>query len=375
MAEPRFPRPRLAVVKIGSNSLRAGDGRLDREQLRVFADEVAAARAGGTQVVVVSSGAVAAGLGLLGLERDPTDMVTLQSAASVGQGELVHEYQRHMSRHGLACGQVLLTRDDFVHRGRYLNARGTFHRLLELGAVPVVNENDVVATDELAYGDNDHLAALVTSMLDADLLLLLSDVEGLHAQDPRTTPDAPLIGRVDDPDQLDPSTLGGVGSLVGRGGMRSKVEAARVAVLSACHVVIAGARRRAVVTEALAGGHVGTWFVAQPRRLEARRLWIGFALNPRGRVHVDAGAARALRQGGTSLLAVGVTGVEGGFSSRDAVEVVDPGGAVVARGLTNYDAADLQRIAGLSTAEAAAAFGTAYTREVVHRDELLVFSA
>lgn len=389
MAEHRFPRPRLAVVKVGSNSLRGQGGRLDRDQIRALADQVATARSAGTDVVLVSSGAVAAGLGLLGLDDRPADLVTLQSAASVGQGELVHTYQQHLLRHGLPCGQVLLTQDDFVRRKRYLNARATLRRLLDLGAVPIVNENDVVATEELAYGDNDHLAALVTSMIEAQLLLLLSDVEGLYDADPNIVPDARLVSQVDDVTLIDPGTIGGArpswraaasvpvqaGSFIGSGGMRTKVEAARVAVLSACHAVIANTRRPGVVEEALAGATVGTWFVAQPRRLEARRLWIGFALNPHGRVHVDAGAVAALTRGGTSLLAVGVTGVEGVFSVDDAVEVVGPDGTVVARGLINYDSSDLERIAGRSTAEAVEAFGPGYAYEVIHRDDLVVFAS
>ncbi|MBW3577580.1 MAG: glutamate 5-kinase [Actinobacteria bacterium] len=372
MAERRFDRPRLAVVKVGSSSLRGPDGRLDRDQIRVVVDGIAAARASATDVVLVSSGAVAAGLVLLAFDQRPTDMAKLQSAASVGQGALIHAYQRDFARHGLVCGQVLLTQDDFVSRRRYLNARKTFRMLLDLGAVPVVNENDVVATDELAYGDNDHLAALVASMLEADLLLLLSDVGGLYEVDPRQTPDANLVDRVDDLDRLAQLRIGGTGSFVGSGGMRSKVEAARVAVLSACHAVVADARRPAVIPDVLAGEPIGTWFVAQPKRLEARRLWIGFALNTRGRVHVDAGAARALVRRGTSLLAVGVTGADGDFTSGDAVAIVDPTGTLIARGLVNYDASDLRRIAGRTTEDAAAAFGDAYGREVVHRDDLVV---
>ncbi len=375
MAEPRFSPPRLAVVKVGSNSLRRQGGRLDRAQIRALADQVAATRAAGTDVVLVSSGAVAAGLGLLGFDDRPGDLVTLQSAASVGQGELVHIYQQHLLCHGVVCGQVLLTQDDFVRRNRYLNARATLRRLLDLGAVPIVNENDAVATEELAYGDNDHLAALVASMMEAQLLLLLSDVEGLYDADPRAVPDARLVGRVDDLTLIDPATIGGAGSFVGSGGMRTKVEAARVAVLSACHAVVADARRARVVEEAVAGAAVGTWFVAQPRRLEARRLWIGFALNPHGRVHVDAGAVAALTRGGTSLLAVGVAGAEGVFAPGDAVEVVGPDGTIVARGLINYDPSDLDLIAGRSTAEAVAAFGPGYAREVIHRDDLVVFSS
>jgi glutamate 5-kinase len=368
----RFARPRLVVVKVGSSSLRGPDGRLDRLQVRNLAEQLVAAQGAGTRLVLVSSGAVAAGMGLLGLDRRPLDLPTLQACAAVGQGELIQEYQQVLAGHGLTCGQILLSQDDFVRRSRYLNARTTLQRLLDLGALPVVNENDAVATEELSYGDNDHLAALVASMLDAELLVLLSDVEGLYAGDPRSDPDAELVTRVDDVDDLDLGAIGGVGSYVGSGGMRTKVESARVAVRSATHAVVADARREGVLAEVLDGRDVGTWFVAQPQRVEARRLWIGFALTVHGRLHIDAGAAEALRSRGTSLLAVGIDRADGTFSAGDAVEVVDPDGRIVARGLSNYHVADITRIAGRSTAAAVAAFGAGFAREVIHRDDLVV---
>ncbi|MEX1178299.1 MAG: glutamate 5-kinase [Nitriliruptor sp.] len=368
----RFARPELAVVKVGSSSLRGEDGRLDRDQVANIAAQVIAVRAAGTRVVLVSSGAVAAGMGLLGLERRPVDLPTLQACAAVGQSELIQTYQRVLERADLATGQVLLTQDVFVRRNRYLHARTSLQRLLELGAVPIINENDAVATDELSYGDNDHLAALVASMLEAQLLVLLSDVAGLHEGDPRRDPDAPVVTRVDDVDALDRSAIGGTGSYVGSGGMRTKVESARVAVRSACDAVVADARRPRVLEDVVAGEEVGTWFVAAERRLEARRLWIGFALTVRGRVHVDAGAAEALRRRGTSLLAVGVTHAAGSFTVGDAVEVVDPDGTVVARGLSNYDVGDVAQLAGRSTQAAAAELGPHFAREVIHRDDLVV---
>ena len=369
----RFPAPKVVVVKIGSSSLRADDGRLDVGQVRSLAAQLAQVRAAGTKVVLVSSGAVAAGLAPLGLSTRPTDTPTLQAAASVGQGELVHHYQQALSQHGIACAQILLTQDDFVRRRRYLTGRTAFRRLLELGALPVVNENDAVATEELVYGDNDRLAALVASMLEADLLVLLSDVDGLYDRDPRNDPSAQLIGRVDDLASIDPRSVGGSGSSVGSGGMRTKVEAGRVAALSGCHAVVAHARRVDVVVDAVAGADIGTWFVAQPRRLDARKLWIGFALATHGRVGVDDGAVAALRRGG-SLLAVGVTGAEGSFSVGDAVEVVAPGGVVVARGLVNFDLDTLRRIAGRSSDAAAAELGATTAREVIHRDDLVLLA-
>jgi glutamate 5-kinase len=367
----RFPRPALAVVKVGSSSLRGPDGRLDHTQVASLARQVIAARAAGTRVVLVSSGAVAAGMGLLGLERRPLDLPTLQAAAAVGQGELIQAYQRVLTAEGLTGAQILLSQDDFVHRGRYLNARTAIQRLLDLGALPIVNENDAVATDELSYGDNDHLAALVASMLDAEVLVLLSDVAGLYDRDPHQ-PDARLIRRVEDATRLDLAAIGGVGSYVGSGGMRTKVGSSRVAVASATHAVIADARTPDVLGQVLAGGEVGTWFVAAAHRVEARRLWIGYALRVHGRIHVDAGAVDALRSRGVSLLGVGVTRADGRFGAGDAVEVVGPDGEVVARGLSNYDVADVARLAGRSTAEAAEHLGGGYAREVIHRDDLVV---
>ena len=371
-ATPRFPRPELVVVKVGSSSLRGADGRLDRAQVANVAEQLVAAQQVGTQVVLVSSGAVSAGMGLIGLERRPGDLPTLQACAALGQGVLIHEYHRVLAPHGRAAAQILLSQDDFVRRGHYLNARTTLRRLLELGTLPVINENDAVATEELSYGDNDHLAALVASMLDASLLVLLSDVDGLYDGDPRTSADAALVERVDDVDALDETSIGGVGSYVGSGGMRTKVGSARVAVRSATHAVVANARRPDVLAEVLAGERVGTWFVAQPQRLEARRLWIGFALRTHGQIEVNDGAVQALRTGGASLLSVGVVGTTGAFAAGDAVEVVGSDGRVVARGLTNYAAADLQRIAGRSTADAAQTFGAGFAREVIHRDDLAV---
>jgi glutamate 5-kinase len=367
----RFAPPELVVVKVGSSSLRDVDGRLDHAQVAALSSQVARLHASGARVVVVSSGAVAAGMGQLGLVRRPTDTPTLQAAAAVGQGALVHAYRQVLSEHGVVGAQLLLSQDDFVIRRRYLNARTSLQRLLELGAVPIINENDAIATEELTYGDNDHLAALVTSMLGADLLVMLSDVEGMLDRPP-SDPAARLIARVDDPDSVDLGRIGGAGSNVGSGGMRTKIGAAQVAVRTGSHVVIAHARRTDVICDAAAGVEVGTWFVARPGRMDARRLWIAFALSVRGRISVDAGAARVLAGGSASLLGVGVTGCEGTFHAGEAVEVVGPDGATIARGLVAYDAADVVRLAGRSSEAAVAEFGSGFGREVIHRDDLVV---
>jgi glutamate 5-kinase len=364
--------PRRVVVKVGSSSLHAKDGGLDRDVVADLVTQIAAIRGRGVEVILVSSGAVAAGLRPLGLLRRPADLPGLQAAASVGQGILIHTYQACFAIHGLVCGQVLLTPGDVVDRGRYLNARHTFEKLLELGAVPIVNENDTVATDELRFGDNDRLAALVASMLRADLLVLLSDVEGLLDGDPAVTPDLPVVERVDDLSALDARHYGRAVSAVGSGGMASKLEAARIATFSAAHTVIANARSSGVVRAAVAGDHVGTWFPPSPRRPESRKLWIAFAPAPKGQLRVDAGAVRALVERGSSLLAAGVVEALGEFDPGDAVEVLGPDDRVVARGLVAYGSGDIRRLRGRSSGALLADLGRGYDRAVIHRDSLVV---
>ncbi len=370
---PRYPAPRRVVVKVGSSSLRSADGGLAAGVVADLVAQIAAVRDAGTQVVLVSSGAVAAGLRPLGMARRPADLPSQQAAASVGQGILVHTYQRCFADHGLACGQVLLTPSDVVDRTRYLNARHTFERLLELGAVPVVNENDTVATDELRFGDNDRLAALVASMLDARLLVLLSDVEGLLPDQP-DVPSAQLapIDRVDDVSALDPARYAATGSEVGRGGMASKLEAARIATFSAADAVIANARRPGVLADVVGGAHVGTWFPPSRRRPDSRKLWIAFAPAPQGRIVVDDGAVRALVERGSSLLAAGVVDADGAFGPGDAVDVAGPDRRVVARGLSAYAVAEVRRLRGRSTEDLVAELGPGYARAVIHRDSLVV---
>ncbi len=373
MSGPRFALPRRVVVKVGSSSLRAPDGGLDEHLAGDLVAQVASVRAQGVEVVLVSSGAVAAGLAPLGLLRRPTDLPRLQAAASVGQGILMHTYQASFALHGRVCGQVLLTPDDVVDRGRYLNARHTFDTLLELGAVPIVNENDTVATDELRFGDNDRLAALVASMLGAGLLVLLSDVDGLHGGDPRRGAGVlPIVERVDDLARLDQDAFGRAGSDVGTGGMASKLEAARIATFSAAHAVIANARRPGVLREVVAGAPVGTWFPPAARRPESRKLWIAFARTPRGVILVDEGAARALVERGSSLLAAGVVDAVGDFDAGDAVDVRGGDERIIARGLSAFPRGDVLRVRGRSSEALGRELGAAYQRAVIHRDSLVI---
>ena len=363
---PLPPVSRL-VVKVGSTSLVDEAGALSRGRLAKVVRDLAAV-ADGRSCVLVSSGAIAAGLAQLGLERRPRDIPSLQAAAAVGQGRLAAEYARLLSRKGLVAAQVLLTQDDFLRRRHFVNARNTLERLLTASAVPVVNENDTVATEEITFGDNDRLAALVAVTLRADLLMLLSDVEGIHDRDPRRG-NARLLPVVDDPMHVDAT---GTTSAIGAGGMASKLEAAGIASSAGIGVVVAPAARRDVIARVLAGEPIGTWIPPRGRRRGGMKAWIGFVLQPRGRIEVDAGAERAVSSDGRSLLAAGVVGVAGEFDAGDTVEVTGPEGRPFARGIANYSSRELPKLAGKSSRELISLSGGPYDREVIHRDELVV---
>jgi glutamate 5-kinase len=359
------------VVKVGSSSITSLDGGLDAARVQSLVAALATVRARGADVVLVSSGAIAAGLAPLGLSRRPRDLATQQAAASVGQGLLVARYTAAFASHRLQVGQVLLTADDMTRRSHYRNAYRTLARLLQLGVVPVVNENDTVATQEISLGDNDRLAALVAHLVHADLLLLLSDVDALYDDDPRR-PGANRIPLVTDVEHLDGVVLGNPGDAgVGRGGMVTKVEAARIAAASGVEVVLTAAP---LAGAALAGRDVGTWFRPLAQRASTRQLWIAYASEPRGRLVLDDGAVQAVVARGASLLPAGITGSAGTFEAGDPVDLVDAAGRVVARGLVNYDAAELPSMLGRSTRELAVALGPSYEREVVHRDDLVVLA-
>ncbi len=353
------------VVKVGSSSLTSLSGGLDGSRLDALVDALAARRVGGTQVVLVSSGAIAAGLAPLGLPRRPRDLATQQAAASVGQRLLVERYAASFARHGLIVGQVLLTVDDLHRRAHYRNARRTLERLLALGVVPVINENDAVATDEIRFGDNDRLAALVAHLVAAEALLLLSDVDGLYDGDPRRG-DARLVREVADPVDLADVEAGRTGAAgLGTGGMASKLEAARVAAGAGVPVLLAAAEQAG---RALGTADVGTFFAPQARRTASRLFWLRHATRPRGRLVLDDGAVEAVVHRRTSLLSAGVTEVQGAFDAGDPVELVDRAGRPVARGLVAYDADELPAMLGRSSRE----LSPEYRREVVHRDDLVL---
>lgn len=355
-------RVRRVVVKVGSTSLTAR-GRLDDAQVRAIVGQLAAAKRTGVAPVLVSSGAIAAGLDPLAMRARPSDIPSLQAAAAVGQGILMHAYQRAFAARKMAAGQVLLTQDDFVRRKGYLNAHNALERLLALGVVPIVNENDTVAVDEIRFGDNDRLAALVAMMVRADLLVILTDIDGVYTEDPRKHT-ATLVSRVDDLHGLRSLRAGKRGSSLGSGGMASKVEAVRIACATGTGVVIAHGRAPRVLQRILSGEEVGTYFAPHRDRGRSRKLWIEFAQSARGQLVVDAGAVRALTEGGRSLLPAGVTGHRGRFAVGDAVEVAGPTGHVFAKGITNYASDEIDGIKGRSTRDGA--------REVIHRDSLVL---
>ena len=362
-------KARRLVVKVGSSSLTdPSGGGLDEGRLVALVDALAKRRLSGQQVVLVSSGAISAGIAPLGLAKRPWDLATQQAAASVGQGALVAAYQRAFGAHGLTVGQVLLTADDVTRRSHYTNAKRTLDRLLELGIVPIVNENDTVATQEIRFGDNDRLAALVAHIVHATGLVLLTDVDALY-DGPPSRPGSRRLPVVVGGAGLDDITIGGTGSQVGSGGMVTKVEAASIANAAGITTVLTSAEQ---VERALAGEDVGTVFVPTGSRRASRKLWLAHATTPRGRLLLDPGAVRAVVERRKSLLPAGITEVVGTFADGDPVDLCAPDGSVVARGLVNYTSAELPGLLGRTTHDLARELGPAYEREVVHRDDLVV---
>ena len=364
--------PQRIVIKVGSSTLAGEAGGIDRAYVASLVGQIAEVVSAGAQVVLVSSGAIAAGVDRLGLAERPADMPGLQAAASVGQVALAETYQTLFAEHDIVIGQVLLTRHDTGHRESFLHARDTFERLLSLGAVPIVNENDTVAVDEIRFGDNDSLAALVATMVSANLVLLLSDIEGLYDADPRLSAEATLLEHVEALTDDLLSAAGGSGTDVGSGGMATKLEAANMLMKAGIPMVICDGRRVGVVRDAVAGRSVGTLFAGGDATLSARKLWIALGRNAAGEIVIDDGAREALVKRNTSLLPAGVVAVNGSFSPGDAVVLKDRSGAVVARGLTALSSAELERVKGLKTSEIEKASPGLTSKEVVHRDHLVI---
>lgn len=350
------------VAKIGTASITDADGVIDRAAIAKLCDEVAGLRTQGHEAIIVSSGAVAAGVAAVGLESRPTDMPTLQAISAAGQSRLLEVYNTELARHGLVGAQLLVDSMDFITRNQYLHLRSTMNRLLELGCVPIVNENDAIANDELRYGDNDRIAAMIASSVNADVMVLLTDMDGVFTADPRTDSTATLVPFVKADDPLLSISADAGGSGRGSGGMASKLTAARMASWSGIRSVIALASRRGVLSGSVSDELVGTTFEAHDRALSARKLWIAFAAEATGTVYVDAGARTALTDRPNSLLPAGVTSVTGVFETGQVVDISD-GDTVFGRGLTSMSSDDL-----------AAAAGVSGVGHVVHRDDLVVLA-
>jgi glutamate 5-kinase len=358
------------VVKLGSSIVAADDGELRADVLDSVCAQVAELEQSGERVAMVTSGAIARGIRLLGLGARPRAMDELQAASAVGQGDLFRAYQGRLAERGTRAAQVLLTAADIAARTNYLNARQTLRRLIEWGVVPVVNENDTTATDEITFGDNDFLAAQVAILLDARLLVLLSDVDGLYSADPRSDSGAELIAEVGDLAELAGMEIGDRTSTFGSGGMRSKVAAAEMAAESGIPATICNGTAAGTLLAAARGGGAGTRFAAQPGKASSFKLWLKYAKPARGRIVVDDGAARVLRESGSSLLPVGITAVEGSFEVGDAVEVAADG-APIGKGIVDYSADELGRVIGLKSAEVRERLPHA-ADEVIHRDRFVL---
>jgi glutamate 5-kinase len=360
------------VAKVGS-SLVTNDGQgLDRAAVAHWAKQIAALHQQGKQVILVSSGAIAEGMSRLGWTKRPSSMHELQAAAAVGQMGLAQAYEVAFAEHGLRTAQILLTHEDLSNRQRYLNARSTLFALLRLGVVPIVNENDTVATDEIAVGDNDTLGALVTNLIEADALIILTDQRGLYEADPRRDPNARFVSHAKAGDPALEAMAGGTGSGIGKGGMLTKILAAKRAARSGAHTVIACGREQDVMIKLASGVCIGTELRADVPVLSARKQWMADHLRLRGKLLLDKGAVRALACEGKSLLPIGVLGVEGEFEPGDVVACLDPQGKECARGLSNYSSSDARRIMGQPTSKIMELLGGVSEKELVHRDNLIV---
>jgi glutamate 5-kinase len=360
------------VVKIGSSLLTSAGRGLDAEAIARWAEQIAQLVADGRRVILVSSGAIAEGMQRLGWTRRPQTMHELQAAAAVGQMGLVQCYESCFRKHGLHTAQVLLTHADMADRQRYLNARSTLRTLLELGAIPVINENDTVVTDEIKFGDNDTLGALVTNLVEADALIILTDTAGLFDADPRLNPQAKLVGEADALDARLEAMAGGTGSALAKGGMLTKVQAARRAARSGAHTAIADGRERDVLVRLAAGERIGSLLTAKTVPLAARKQWLADHLTVAAKLKLDAGAARALTRDGKSLLPIGVLEVSGEFERGAVVACIDPDGREIARGLVNYSAAEARRIMRRPSSEIEKILGYMDEPELIHRDNLVL---
>ena len=358
------------VIKVGSNILTDKKAGLDTKRISALAKDISVLHDKGYEVVVVSSGAVAAGMTKLGLTERPKDIKLKQAAAAVGQSRLMWAYERSFAEFGKKVAQVLLTRDDFSDRKRYINSKNTIITLLSYRVIPIINENDTVSTDEIKFGDNDNLASLVANIVESEQLIILSDVDGLYTEDPRQSSKARLIEFVD---EITPEILkkaGGAGSMVGTGGMYSKVLAAKKAASHGIVVHIISGKREGLLLSLIAGNHSGTLFRPNSDKMSSRKGWIAFGSRSKGSIMIDDGAVRALLEGGKSLLPSGIVEVEGGFDTGDAIHCLDRKGNRIAKGLTNYSSSEIEKIKGKKSSDIEKILGYKYSEEVIHRDNL-----
>lgn len=368
-------KAKRVVVKVGSSTITYANGKRNFSRIDRLARELSDLANQGKEIILVTSGAVAAGVDRLGLPEKPKTIPGKQAAAAVGQGILMHTYEKLFAEYGQIVAQVLLTKLETIDRHRYTNARNTFMELLKNKVIPIVNENDVVALDELKIGDNDNMSALVAGIVDADLVVILSDVAGLYTANPQTNPDATLVSQVDEITPAIEATAGGVGSAVGTGGMFTKLQAAKNATSSGINLVIASGEERDAVARILNGEDVGTLFVSKENRLQFRKRWLAFGARIMGKLVVDDGCVKAIKKaGGCSVLPAGITAVEGSFEAGNTVSVVDKSGFELARGLCHYSSDELNLIKGCKSTEIETLIGHKNYDEVIHRDDLVILS-
>ncbi len=362
----------MVVVKVGTNVLADASGLLDQHRITSLAEQIVRVQKQGWRVVLVSSGAIGAGIGKLKLRKRPTDLPHLQACAAIGQTALMQLYQAALAPYGVQAAQILLTAGDFESRSRYLNVRNTIRTLFEYGCLPIINENDTVSVAEIKFSDNDHLAALVANLMQAPLLVLLTNVAGLYASDPNTNPNAELVPTVPLIDRSISEMAGNTQSKLGTGGMRSKLKAARIATASGSAVIMADGSRDAVLDGIFAGETVGTLFLPHCDAVTAKKRWLGFTVRPKGIAIVDDGAKRAIAELGKSLLPVGVKNISGEFGKGDLISICDTTGTEIARGLCNFSAIEAQAIIGKKAEQIAELLGKVPYDELIHRDNMVL---
>lgn len=362
------------VIKIGSSSLTSKAGGLDKVSVKRFVNEVSSLIKRGMEVIIVTSGAIAAGLENLNIKKKPEDITLLQAAASIGQVELMRLYSNLFLTSGLKIGQILLTHEDTTRRKQYLNIRNTIKKLISLNIVPVINENDSVAVDEIKFGDNDELAALVAILAESDILIILTDIDGMYDKNPRIYSDAKLISYIDKINEDIEKAAGGIGSTYGIGGMESKIKAAKICSFSGIKTIIANSKRKNILNKIIAGEDVGTFFAPQTvKKVKSIKKWIAFGMKTKGGIVIDRGAEEAVLNKGKSILAVGVVKVDGKFNKGDTLKVFSLDSKLIAKGISNFSSEDIEKIKGKNRDKILSEFDTSMCSEVIHRDCLVVF--